>query len=118
MGIREELYKALNDGLPQLDTRIFPLHMPQDTAQNSLVYVVYGDRENAGYCGVKVASDLSIQIDCYAKTYAEAASLKDNTISVLRGAFNVANLNTYEMYEDITLKYRQSIDFRLNDYDK
>ena len=42
----------------------------------------------------------------------------NEAIAALRAAFNVSGLSTYEMYEDITLKYRQVITFNLKSYVK
>lgn len=116
MSLRTSLRDTLVAGVPSVSNRVYPLIMPQDTQKNSIVYSIVGDLENTGLCGVKVTSDVTAQVDIFAKTYADSISLKDDAVTALRGAFYVADLTTFEMYEDITLKYRQIISFTLKSY--
>lgn len=116
MGLREDLKTVLTDGVPVVSGRVYPLIMPIDTKKNSIVYTIIGDVENTGLGGTKCYSNMAIQVDVYAVTYAEALQNKVSAIAALREAFNVADLSTYELYEDITVKYRQVIDFRLLSY--
>ena len=117
MDIAEKLRLVLVPALPDLDGRIYPLTMPQDTHHKCLVYKIFGDNENSGFCGLKISSSYSIQIEALAKTYKESRELKDKTIAALRNSdIKISNVSIYETYEDFTLKYRQIIDFRVSDW--
>ena len=115
--LQEKLHSTLVAGVPMVAKRVYPLLMPQDTKADALVYGIQGDTEKAGLCGVAYASDIAIQIDVFAKTYAQSILIKDEVIAAIRSDFKVANVTSWEMYEDITLKYRQIISFRLLSYD-
>lgn len=116
MALRQDLKAVMTAGVPLVEGRVFPLTMPQDTKKNSIVYAIVGDLENTGLCGVKVTSMVAVQVDVFAQTYGESVNIMNEAVAALHGSFNVANLSTYEMYEDITLKYRQIIDFQLKSY--
>lgn len=116
MALREDLYTVLSQGVVAVSQRVYPLIMPQDTQKASIVYTIIGDYENASIGGTVCTEDISIQVDAYGKTYAESLQIKEQAIAALRTYFNVSGLMTVEMYEDITLKYRQIISFRLLDY--
>lgn len=118
MSLRVDIKNALKAGVPSVQGRVYPLIMPQDTKKAAIVYAVVNDYGNTGLCGVVATSDITIQVDVYGKTYAESITAMDEAVAALRAGFNVANLSTYEMYEDITLKYRQIISFTLKSYVK
>ena len=114
MGLSEELKIILTDGVPSIEGRVYPLTIPQDTKHDCLVYTIFGDVENSGYCGTKVSSSYSVQIDALSLTYGGSLDLKEQAISALRSSdLKVSNVRSYSTYENYTLKYRQIIDFRI-----
>jgi len=117
MGFRRDLYSALKNGVFLVSNRIYPLVMPQDTQHSAVVYTVIGDAEQAGLCGIRHSSDMEVQIDVFAKEYSDSVAIKDEVIAAIRSSFNAAGVRNYEVYEDITLKYRQIITFRVNGYE-
>lgn len=113
MGVREDLYKALRDGVMGVNGRVYPLTMPQDTHKPSLVYTFLGNYDNTGICGESTMQDFLVQIDVFATTYKESSDIRGVVESVLRDNFNISQMSGYEMYENITLKYRQVLSFQM-----
>ena len=116
MDVRQALHKALVDGIPEVDKRVYPIIMPQDTKKNSIVYTFIGKNDMTGVCGVPAVTDNMVQIDVFAHTYAQSVELKTKVEKILRDTFTVSGLSNYEMYEDITVKYRQILDFQIKGY--
>ena len=114
MDISETLKSILTNGISYIEGRVYPLTMPQDTKHDCLVYTIFGDDENSGYCGIKVSSDYTIQIDVFSLTYGGSIELKSDVISTLRASdLKISNVRSYSTYENYTLKYRQIISFRI-----
>jgi len=112
--IRKEIHKQLTAHIPELQGRVFPLVQPQDTKKTSVVYRVIGSMDTTGIsCAIPVDTLSGIQIDVFAHTYEESVVMMQKVITVLRSQFITSNMNTYEDYANITLKYRQIIDVGL-----
>jgi len=112
--IRKEIHKQLTTHIPELQGRVFPLIMPQDTKKTSVVYRIIGSADMTSISCVMPVDTLSgVQIDVFAHTYEESVVMMKKVIAVLRSQFVASNMNTYEDYANITLKYRQIIDVGL-----
>ncbi len=115
MDIRVQLHNALNDGVPEVGTRVYPLILVQDTKENAIVYTMIGNIERTGVsCNAPLFMNHNVQVDVFCKTYAEMVAIGKKTLEALRAAFKISGVMTYELYEEHTLKYRMVIDFRLN----
>ena len=112
--MRKELYKALKDGIPEVQGRVYPLIMPQDTKKNSIVYRVIGTADTTGVtCNIPVNTRWAVQIDVFAHTYQESVDIAAKVADVLRANFLAFNIMAYDDYANITVKYRQIIDCQL-----
>ena len=112
--MRKELHKILSDNIVDVDKRVYPLIMPQDTKHACIVYRVLGTDDTTGItCTTPIDTDYGVQIDIFAPTYAESVAILGAVTKVLRDNFISANLMTYETYENITVKYRQVINVQL-----
>jgi len=114
--IRIELHKALVNGVPEVGGRVYPLLMPQDTKENSIVYRIIGTNDITGVtCVNPVDTRCMVQIDVFAKTYAQSVEIMQKVKDVLRASFITFGINSYEDYANITVKYRQIIDVMLSE---
>jgi len=112
--IRKEIHKQLTAHIPELEGRVFPLIMPQDTKKTSVVYRIIGSQDTTGLsCTTPIDTISGVQLDIFAHTYEESVDMLNKVLSVLRTEFISSNVNTYEDYANITLKYRQIIDLGL-----
>jgi hypothetical protein len=112
--MRKELHAALVNGVPEVQARVFPLIMPQDTKKNSIVYRVIAVSNITGLtCTTPIHSRYGFQIDIFAHTYAESVAILNKVQEVLRDKFLVFNPFTFEDYANITLKYKQILDVQI-----
>ena len=112
--MRKELHKALSDNIPSINKRVFPLKMPQDMKKNSIVYKVVANLDTTGItCTNPINTRYSVQLDIYAKTYEESVTLLKEASQTLRDNFLIFNLTSFESWENITLRYRQIVDFQI-----
>ena len=112
--IRKEIHKQLTTHIPELEGRVFPLLMPQDTKKTSVVYRIIGSQDTTGLsCTTPIDTISGVQLDIFAHTYEESVDMLNKVLAVLRSEFIASNVNTYEDYANITLKYRQIIDLGL-----
>lgn len=113
--MRKELHKVLSDNVKSVNKRVYPLIMPQDMKENSIVYTVMSTIDQVGVnCPTPYDTDYMVQLDLFAKTYAQSVDLLNKVKEVLRANFVVNDLTSFELYENITVKYRQVIDVRLS----
>jgi len=113
MDIRAEINKVLHAGLPDLNGRVYPIILPQDTTENAVVYRVINESENTCVEGNAYSTRCTIQIDVLCHTLSQSVDVMHKVKTLIKNNFNVNGLNTYETYEDHTLKYRQIIDFNI-----
>ena len=114
--MRKELHKALVDNIPEVGGRVYPIIMPQDTQHKCIVYRVIGNHDTTGItCTTPISTRYAVQIDVFAKTYSESVDLMQQVADVLRANFLIFNLSSYEDFANITVKYRQIIDFQIED---
>lgn len=113
MNIRQELAAALKT-VAAVENRVYPLIMPQDTQMNSITYNSVDEADNTGLCGSVQYTDMIFQVDVFAKTYADSVNIRAAAETALRDHFIISQMGGYEMYEDITLKYRQILSFKIN----
>ena len=112
--IRKEIHKQLTTHIPELEGRVFPLIMPHDTKKTSVVYRIIGSQDTTGLsCTTPIDTISGVQLDIFAHTYEESVDMLNKVLAVLRAEFIASNVNTYEDYVNITLKYRQIIDLGL-----
>lgn len=105
--IEEELYAALADGVPLVNRRVYPLKMPQDTQRDCVVYTVLTGVDMDCVVGDTYATDIRVQVDVFAKKYLDSLAIKDQVRAAMRDAFNVSGFIYVNVYEPLTLKYRQ-----------
>jgi len=108
-----QLHSALDSGVTEVDGRVYPLIMPQDTRENSLTYRVLASSEKVCLQGNVYGNSNHFQIDVWAKTYSECVEISDKVRTVLHDNFNISGLFITDIYEDYTLKYRRVVDFRI-----
>ena len=112
--MRKELYAALLAGVPEVQWRIYPLILPQDTKKNSIVYHVLGTMDTTGItCTTPINTRYAVQIDVLTTTYEESVVIMEKVKTVLRKSFLAFNITSFEDYANITVKYRQIIDLQL-----
>ena len=108
MSIEEKIYSALNTGVTLVEGRVYPLEMPQDTKRDSVVYRVMSGIDMDGVCGDTYANEIQAQVDVYAKSYKSSLAIKDQVRTSIKDNFNVQSFLYVNIYEPITLKYRQA----------
>jgi hypothetical protein len=114
--MRKELHAALVAGVPEVQSRVYPLIMPQDTNKNSIVYRVIAVANTTGItCTTPISSRFGFQIDIFAHTYAQSVEIVNKVQEVLRNEFLVFNPFVYEDYANITVKYKQILDVQLEE---
>jgi len=112
--MREAIYRVLNDGLPDLNGKIYPLTVPQDTKADAVIYKVIGTVDTTGItCNTPVTTRFGVQIDVLTSDYGEGTDIADSIRTLLREEFITSNNFNFESYENITKKYRQVIDIHL-----
>ena len=112
--MRKELHAALVAGLPDVQGRVYPLIMPQDTKKNSVVYRMIAKHDTTGItCTIPISTRFGFQIDVFAHTYGQGVDLMDKIESILRTEFLMFTPFRYEDYQNITLKYRQVLDVQI-----
>ena len=111
--IETELYTALKQGLPQIEDRIYPLVMPQDTKHDAVTFSFFSKRPRGSLGGCTWGEDSNVQIDIFCKDYIDSVKLSDEVIKVLKDSFTVSNLSTMDVFAKHTLKFRRIIDFKI-----
>ena len=117
MTIEEKIYEALNTEVTLVNGRVYPLTMPQDTQRDAVVYQVLSGLDIDGVCGEAYANAIQVQIDVYAKSYKSSLAIKDQIRTAMKNNFNVQNFLYVNIYEPITLKYRQACSMSILDKD-
>lgn len=117
MSIEEKIYAALDSDVTLVGGRVYPLTMPQDTKRDSVVYRVLSGLDMDGVCGDTYANDIQVQVDVFAKTYKSSLAIKDQVRSAMKDAFIVRTFLYVNIYEPITLKYRQACSISILDKD-
>lgn len=107
------LYTALSDGIPELDNRVYPLVLPQDTVSNSLTYRMLSQSEETCMGADIYGIRRHAQIDIWANSYPECVALSEKVSDVLHSNFDISGLFTVDIYEDYTLQFRRVVDFRI-----
>ena len=111
--IEQDIYTSLNTAFPELEGRIYPLVMPQDTSKNSLTYRFLSQSEDTCMEGGVYDKRRHVQIDVWAETYLESINMAEKVATTLHTDFNISGLFTVDIYEDYTLRYRRVVDFRI-----
>ena len=111
--IEADLKTVLDAGFPELNGRVYPMVMPQDTEENSLTYRFLSQSEDTCMEGDVYDKRRHVQIDVWAKTYLEAVNMSETLSTVLHADFKISGLFVVDIYEDYTLRYRRVVDFRL-----
>lgn len=112
--IETELYQHLNTNVTSVGGRISPQVMPQGSAKPALVYTVISDADEHSLEGGSCAGIMRVQIDIYAKTYAEAKTIKEEVkTSLYSFAYKPYELNTYDGFDEEREFSRQIIDFKI-----
>ena len=112
--IETELYQHLDSNVSSVNGRISPLIMPQNTDKPALVYTVISDSDEHSLEGGSCAGVIRVQIDVYAKTYAEAKTVKDEVKAALYSfSYLPYDLITLDGFEDGQELSRQIIDFKI-----
>lgn len=106
--IEEDLYAALADGVPLVNRRVYPLTMPQDTQRDCVVYTVLNGFDMDCVVGDTYATDIRVQVDVFAKKYLDSLAIKDQVRTAMKDAFVVSGFIYVNIYEPLTLKYRQA----------
>jgi len=106
--------KQLFTALKTVCERVYPIVMPDDAVFPSITYqVIYDDTEQS-IAGDVCGRNTRFQVDIYTKSYSEAKSLKDETVSKivgLKGGF----ISAQDLYEDDLELHRQLIDFSIKE---
>lgn len=79
------------DVTDQVDDRIFPLTVPQCEKMPAITYQQIDDRKIPTHSGPNTLLNTRMQIDCWAKTYAEASALKKAVRLALDGFVGTVN---------------------------
>ena len=108
MNIEEKIYTALSDEVTLVNGRVYPLTMPQDTQRDAVVYQVLSGFDIDCVVGDTYANEVQVQVDVYAKAYGDSLKIKDQVRSAMKNNFTVRNFLYVNIYEPITLKYRQA----------
>jgi hypothetical protein len=118
--IENKLFKHLStvNGVSTLiSSRIYPVVLPQHPTYPCVTYSrVAGNRENdvsSGYCGLE---NVIIQVDAWAPTYDQVASLSSAVITAMCASTSfscIAPNSPIDYYEDEIQIYRRTIDFSI-----
>ncbi|WP_159990816.1 tail completion protein gp17 [Pelistega ratti] len=86
----------------------FPIYMPQDNEVfPAIVYSVVAVNTNSTICG-PTDEDKRVQIDCYAKTYADLLMLRDDVLDALLDADKV---NDFDAFVENSTLFRRTLEF-------
>ncbi len=114
--MRAKIRQVIIDNVPEVNGRVFPMTLPQDTKLDSVVYRIIGDVGITGLsCNTPLTSRYAVQIDVLTQHYGDGVALAGKIKTALYDNFLTFNSNNYESYENITLKYRQTIDIALEE---
>ena len=111
--IEEEIVKALVDGVPLVDKWVFALVMPQDTKRDALTYQIVGNFNKQCMEGGVYAYNVRVQIDVFSADYMQSIKIRNEVMAAMRSAFKVSDAFSVDMYEPMTLKYRQMCDMSI-----
>ena len=111
--IEADLKASLDAGLPDINGRVYPLVMPQDTAKNSVTYRILSSSEDTCMAGGVYGHRVHAQVDVWANSYLECVAMANLVSTALHADFTVSGLFTVDIYEDYTLRYRRVVDFRI-----
>ncbi len=114
MSIEKKLFSHLSTTIELINERVFPQIMPLNSEVPCVVYTIVNDQDITSLNNGVYGFDVRIQIDCYAKSYAEVKQLKDEVKKALYSfKYFPKNLNSRDILESDSKLYRQLIDFNL-----
>lgn len=99
-------------------SRIYPGLMPQAAATPACVYSVVSEQNQNSLAGwTSGLKNSRFQLDCYARTYAEADTLAAAVAAVLDSVatktFSSLQVSRRDLYEDDTELHRVSLEFSI-----
>lgn len=96
-----------------VSTRIYPLHLPQETQYPALVYARYGGNRQNHLLGYADMENPMIMIDCWATSFGAAKGLSTRVHSAMDGAltFKALLISDVDYYEDDLKLYRVTQDY-------
>ncbi len=104
--------KDLFSTLKNVCDRVYPIKMPEGTTYPAITYQVIYDGANQSIKGNVFQRDVRIQVDIWAKSYAEVKTLKDEVVDKVV-ELNGNSINAMDIYEDDIEVYRELIDFKV-----
>lgn len=81
--IEETLFSHLSANVTSVSGRVYPMIMPQNAVLPAMVYTVVNAKDEQGVSGCVSCTETLFQVDVYAKSYAEAKTIKEEVKSVL-----------------------------------
>lgn len=86
----------------------FPIYMPLDNEDfPAIVYSVVSINTNTTICGPS-DEDRRVQVDCYARTYADLLNLREKVLDVLLDA---EKLNDFDAFLENSTLFRRTLEF-------
>jgi hypothetical protein len=109
-----DLNTHLKANVASVNSRVYPMIMPQDCEKPALVYTVISDIDNQGLEGCVSSNNMRFQIDVYASSYLESKTIKNEVKAALYTFENYPmELTSLDVFEEEQGLYRQIIDFTL-----
>ena len=102
--IEEDLLSHLSTEVTLVSGRVYPLKLKQDALFPAMVLTVVNDKDRNSVNNGRFGFDIRVQIDCYAKTYAEVKQLK-GAVQTAMYIFSLYphGFNSQDGFEEYTL---------------
>jgi len=112
--IEQDLFSHLSTNVTQVDGRVYPLIMPQDSEKPSIVYTIVADSDKSSINNGAYGFDMRVQIDVYAPSYILAKEIRDSVKSAMYTFVHYPHgFSARDGYESDTKLFRQLIEFYL-----
>lgn len=99
-----------------VDTRVFPLVLPQKAALPAISYLRVDGVQDANLSGNSGMEAVRVQVDCWAQTYAQAKTLAGAVADAMAAGFGseCVWLSDRDQYEDGAKVFRVILEFSIH----